>query len=559
MSLPSPAPTDRERVRLYHERTKHQLERYARGPETLDWDSQPAPFRRFQGAEMVALPRLAEAEESLASALHGLERLPESTPLPFSLATLGALLELSLGITAWKTQGPDRWAVRANPSSGNLHPVEGYVLVSGTPLLDAGVYHYGVEDHALERRARWGDATATQPRVWLALTSVMWREAWKYGERAFRYCQLDVGHALAALRHAAALLGWKLRGDSHVGWETLHRALGLDRLSDFSAGRPHTELEEPEVLVELESAERHAGVDPAELGRWTTSAVFFGRASLIDPHPMYSWPAMQEVAVATRWPDTSPSSSDSARAERPSRPALPPAAATVILARRSAQRFDPRFVLDRATFGRLLGALAPSASAPLGASFGAPQLDLIILVHRVEGLDPGVYLLPRLGDPESALQSWLKARFQPRRVDAFADGMELLELATVPPRELTRVARTLHCHQDIAANGCFAVAMMADLDRALGAAPLAYRQLLREAGGLGHILYLQAETAGVRGTGIGCFFDDAVAEFLGLGPSPVRSVYHFSVGKPIHDPRIETQATHALSSGSPPPEKNEHE
>jgi nitroreductase len=44
----------------------------------------------------------------------------------------------------------------------------------------------------------------------VALTSIFWRQAWKYGERAFRYCQHDVGHALAALSFSANLLGWKV-------------------------------------------------------------------------------------------------------------------------------------------------------------------------------------------------------------------------------------------------------------------------------------------------------------------------------------------------------------
>ena len=33
----------------YHARTKHRLDRYAAGPETLDWDMQPNPFREFEG------------------------------------------------------------------------------------------------------------------------------------------------------------------------------------------------------------------------------------------------------------------------------------------------------------------------------------------------------------------------------------------------------------------------------------------------------------------------------------------------------------------------------
>ena len=36
-----------EQILNYHQRTKHRLERYAAGPESLDWDAQPNPFREF--------------------------------------------------------------------------------------------------------------------------------------------------------------------------------------------------------------------------------------------------------------------------------------------------------------------------------------------------------------------------------------------------------------------------------------------------------------------------------------------------------------------------------
>ena len=45
----------------------------------------------------------------------------------------------------------------------------------------------------------------------VALTSIYWRESWKYGERAFRYCHHDVGHAIGAITFAAVALGWKTR------------------------------------------------------------------------------------------------------------------------------------------------------------------------------------------------------------------------------------------------------------------------------------------------------------------------------------------------------------
>ncbi len=39
------------------------------------------------------------------------------------------------------------------------------------------------------------------------LTSIAWREAWKYGNRAYRYCLLDMGHAWQALALAARAIG----------------------------------------------------------------------------------------------------------------------------------------------------------------------------------------------------------------------------------------------------------------------------------------------------------------------------------------------------------------
>ncbi len=44
----------------YHARTKHSPERYAAGPETLDWDAQPNPFREFAAAPPGALPLVAD-------------------------------------------------------------------------------------------------------------------------------------------------------------------------------------------------------------------------------------------------------------------------------------------------------------------------------------------------------------------------------------------------------------------------------------------------------------------------------------------------------------------
>ena len=57
---------------------------------------------------------------------------------------------------------------------------------------------------------------------------------------------------------------------------------------------------------------------------------------------------------------------------------------------------------------------------------------------------------------------------------------------------------------------------------------------------IGQILYLAAEAYGLCGTGIGCFFDDAVHEILGLEDKRYQSLYHFTIGRPVEDPRLTT-------------------
>jgi hypothetical protein len=137
-------------VHEYHERSKHHLERYAPGPGRLDWATQPDPFRRFVGAPLVDLPLLVG---ELAPGWDDLFMPGGVSPQALNRGTLSALLWLSLGLAAWKSYGGNRWALRCNPSSGNLHPTDGYLACPDLPGLSAGVYHYQPHDHRLEQRA----------------------------------------------------------------------------------------------------------------------------------------------------------------------------------------------------------------------------------------------------------------------------------------------------------------------------------------------------------------------------------------------------------------------
>ena len=238
-----------EGVVAYHERTKHHFHRFAASPGHMDWATQPDPFRRYQGADVVRLPLAKPGRPLPYWRLYTPGDVPSE---PLSPESISLFFRYALSLTAWKRFQETTWSLRANPSSGNLHPTEGYAVLPAIERLGGApaVYHYAPREHALERRAildpkTWSELCPPDGSFVVGLASVHWREAWKYGERAFRYCQHDVGHALAALRIAAAALGWGLVLLDGIGGSAIGGLLGLDRGDDFETA----EREEPELLA----------------------------------------------------------------------------------------------------------------------------------------------------------------------------------------------------------------------------------------------------------------------------------------------------------------------
>jgi hypothetical protein len=155
----------------------------------------------------------------------------------------------------------------------------------------------------------------------------------------------------------------------------------------------------------------------------------------------------------------------------------------------------------------------------------------------VDGLAPGLYLLAREPHAVEGLRAACGREFLWQRVH---DTLPLFALAAGDARA---TARRVSCDQDIAADGFFSLGMIADFDASLETFGAAfYRHLFWECGVVGQVLYLAAESAGVRGTGIGCFYDDAVHDLLGLTGSTFQSLYHFTIGTPVEDGRLTTES-----------------
>ena len=423
-----------------------------------------------------------------------------------------------------------------------------------------GVYHYAPKEHGLER------GSELDPSVWTALmaafpegsflvglSSIHWREASKYGERAFRYCQHDVGHPLGTLRFAAAALGWKLCLLDRVGDDVVSQLLGLDRDVDYAgAEREHSEL--LAVVVRGNWASDRGLCLSKELAAQGAASRWYGTGNALSPEHGIDWPVIDAVAAATANPTTA-SDEDFSRFPAEGELFEPPVrsgaftASSVILGRRSAVSMDASTTISAATFYRILARLMPTRdgrSMPWDAIPWRPRIHLGLFVHRVTDLAPGLYALARNPSMVEPLRQAMRLEFLWRRPASCPRGLPLYLLQEGDCRAQ---AASVSCGQDIAGDGAFCLAMIADYRDSLVAYGAAfYRNLFWEAGLVGQVLYLEAEEAVISATGIGCYFDDPVHEVFGISSRDWQSFYHFTVGGPVEDRRLTTLPAYHLEN-----------
>ena len=207
---------------------------------------------------------------------------------------------------------------------------------------------------------------------------------------------------------------------------------------------------------------------------------------------------------------------------------------------------DPSTAISATTFFRMLGRLVPTRGGrqmPWDAIPWRPRIHLGLFVHRVNDLAPGLYALARDPAKLDALRNAMHPEFLWQRPPSCPPGLSLYLLREGDCRAL---AASLSCGQEIAGDGAFSLGMIADyLDSLLVHGAAFYRNLFWEAGLVGQVLYLEAEEAGIRSTGIGCYFDDPVHDIFGIKSRDWQSLYHFTVGGPVEDVRLTTLPPYA--------------
>ena len=526
----------------------------------MDWQNQPNPFRRYGGAKLIRLDHLPP---ETASRPHYDELFRPATGGPMRVPnrqSISQLLYDSLSLSAWKEYRGSRWSLRVNPSSGDLHPTEGYMIFGAIHGLHdrPAVYHYCPLTHALEVRRElteqvWNGLTRGLPprAILVGLTSIYWRESWKYGERAFRYCQHDLGHAIAAVALAAAVLEWETRLLEAMTTDDLKRLLGVHHQRGIEA--EHTECllaVYPWARKPFTPACQRAYQPSQDLLAGIGDGHWHGSPNRLSPAHQ-AWPIIDTVSQATLkpkapdkefWIQTAPTSRSFDLPDRKL------SARQIIRQRRSALALDGNTTLARGDLYRMLQRVLPG-SAPFTALPWRPAVHLLLFVHRVKALAPGLYLLVRDPDRIGDLRAAITKPFEWRRPPACPAGMHLYRLCEADCR---RAAQMSSCHQEIAADGVFAAAMLGEFEPRLSAhGAWFYRRLHWEAGAIGQVLYLEAEAAGVGSTGIGCFLDDATHEILGLTDQRYQTIYHFTVGAPVEDTRLTSLPAYpALPSGN---------
>ncbi len=568
-----------EVVMRYHQETKHHFSRSARSLGYMDWANQPDPFRRYEGSPLIRLPVLGPDDAPLSPFYEDMYRPEAIASAPVTIRALSRFLEFSLAISAWKQAGEVRWALRSNPSSGNLHPTEGYLLIGKVPGLSPapGLYHYTPMEHALELRAEVPTESFDSllqgfpPNAFfVGFTSVNWRETWKYGERAFRYCQHDVGHAIASARIAAQTLGWRTLLLDGLADDTLAALLGVDRPEDFEGA----EREHPDCLDVVWPADQEAGRSTGktislplflstDAVRDSARRIWHGKANRLSRDDPVQWQILDQVEAAS-WKSSTEQrlvelNQDGSSAETLTNPSTDvpgicpgqPRAGQVIRQRRSALAFDGKTSISVGTFFTMLARVMPRIERdlcwrpmPWDVLPWEPAIHLVLFVHRVNGVAPGLYMLVR--DP-AKVDSLRRAMHRQFAWTLLPGCPENLPLFLLEEGDARRLAAQVSCRQEIAGDSAFSLGMIAEFEPSLRRyGPWFYRRLFWETGVIGQVLYLEAEASGVRATGIGCFFDDPVHQVFGFNDATFQSLYHFTIGGHVEDPRLTTLPPYGL-------------
>jgi len=169
----------------------------------LDWEHKPEIYKTYSTAhDSIRLPE-PQFDEGINfwKIIKNRKSIRNFEKDSISSMDLSLLLFGMAGITRNFRQ----FAFRTTPSAGGLFPIETYAVINNVSSIDQGIYHYNIQDHALEciklgdYRKESMNGCLDQMMVYNSAITFIWtaiieRSRWKYLQRCFRYIYMDAGH-----------------------------------------------------------------------------------------------------------------------------------------------------------------------------------------------------------------------------------------------------------------------------------------------------------------------------------------------------------------------------
>jgi len=226
------------------ERTKY--ENMGSSDQSRGLPQPPLELPYDKSRTVVDLPKPPEvnvSDVSLRRAIEDRRSVREYSDAPLTLGELSWLL--------WCTQGvrevAERNATLRNvPSAGARHAFETYVLVNRVDSLKPGIYRFLATEHELVEveisgamaekvsAACLGQTFVRDSAAAFIWTAVPYRMAWRYGERGYRYINVDVGHVCQNLYLAAEAIGSGACAIGAFNDDQLNELLNIDGVEHFA-------------------------------------------------------------------------------------------------------------------------------------------------------------------------------------------------------------------------------------------------------------------------------------------------------------------------------------
>jgi len=492
----------------YHDATKHSHASIRANPHFLDFANQPLPFKIYPTLEPSRLP--GELRQTGVAALSAIaECVPLETSSAPDLRAVAQLLYLSAGITRQRKYPGGEIYFRAAACTGALYEVELYLVCGDLADLQAGVYHFAPAEFGL-RRLRAGDyrsvlveatggvpAIAHAPLI-IVCTCTYWRNAWKYQARTYRHFGWDNGTLLANLLAVASALGLPAKVVCGFVDATVNRLLDVDSQREVAFS-----------LVALGHGSDPPPLSP-EIFPLGLETVPLSRHEVDYPlmHEMHAASSLQSAEEVATWRGRSPltillpAAGPLAQLQPLSDAEMPRDPIEQVILRRGSSRKFARTPISMAQLSTMLYRTTRGVPADFLDPMGSQLNQMYLIVHAVEGLDPGAYVFRR----DSGTVECLKR-------GNFRDQVGYLGLEQQLPAD--------------AAVDFFFLADLAPIFERLG--NRGYRAVELEAGILGGKLYLAAYAQGLGATGL-TFYDDDVTRFFSPHAEGKSAIFLVAVG-----------------------------